>query len=75
MSDEIKIDDGIPLPKRPGGGRIAKYPWDRLEVGQSFFVPTPPKYLASMASAAGKKRGRRFSSRTVDGGVRVWRVE
>lgn len=47
--------------KRGGGSRAAKYPFDNLEVGQSFFVPAteehpdPAKSLASALTNAMKK--------------------
>lgn len=47
--------------KRGGGSRTAKYPFDALEVGQSFFVaatedhPEPAKSLASALTNAMKK--------------------
>jgi hypothetical protein len=67
------IEDDVPLPPRYGH---SLYPWDRLEVGQSFEVKGVT--LASMASGAakaGRSRGRKFVARATDsGGVRVWRV-
>lgn len=37
----MKIESGIPLPpkKKGAGGRPAMYPFETLEVGQSFVVP------------------------------------
>ena len=32
----ITIEKGIPMPEQK---RHAKYPWDQLEVGDSFFIP------------------------------------
>lgn len=53
MSFEI---ENIPVVagKRGGGTRTSKYPFDTLEVGQSFFVPTE-KSLASTLTNAMKK--------------------
>lgn len=70
----LEIDKGIP---RPASLRAAKYPWAALEIGDSFFVPSvngATHNVASVASWAGKRHGKKFSSRTVDGGVRVWRI-
>ena len=73
---EYKIESGIPI---PGGRRQAhnkKYPWNELDVGQSFFVPgVAANNFASQASRAGKTYGRRFVVRSMDGGIRVWRVK
>jgi hypothetical protein len=51
-------------------------------VGQSFFVPFASddarkglSRLSSVAILYGKETGKKFTTRTVEGGVRVWRVE
>ena len=55
----LKIEDGIPVPTISGRGRGGNvYPFDQLEVGQSFFVanseskPNAAKSLASTVSSA-----------------------
>lgn len=58
----------VPLPERKstGAGRSSSYPFDKLEVGQSFFVqataakPNPRKSLASTVSSA----TRRYATKT-----------
>lgn len=68
----IKIDKGIPLP--PRGGR-QRYPWQEMEVGDSFFVEgASVRSLSAAAAQVGRRSGRKFSLRTVEGGVRCWRV-
>ncbi len=40
--NEFPIENGIPIPAKPSGTTQSlgsKYPFDQLEVGQSFFVP------------------------------------
>jgi hypothetical protein len=79
----IEIENGIPIPaiKRLASGRRAKYPFSALAVGQSFFVPNQPGktnrqlIIAIVGSAQHitRKTGHRFTSRTVEGGIRVWR--
>lgn len=58
------------------GGRKAIYPWNKLEVGDSFFVPNiPVKRVSSAASAAARSRsGVKYAVRTENDGARVWRV-
>lgn len=50
----FKIEDAVPIPAPIGRGRSgSKYPFDALEVGQSFFVPDSaeqPDAAASLAS-------------------------
>ncbi len=77
---KFAIEKGIPLAGGGGGGRNSVYPFAEMEPGDSFFVPhRTAKSLGSVVTARnrrGKKdgSGKRFSARTVDGGVRVWRV-
>lgn len=61
---KIEIDDAVPMPeaKKPGGGpRGSKYPFDALNVGQSFHVaateenPDPVTALASSLTGARRK--------------------
>ena len=72
-----KVDHDVPAPLR-----ATKYPFNKLNIGDSFFAPfdevfTPDKRyrVAAAAYAAGKVQGKMFVTRTVDNGVRVWRVE
>ena len=69
---KFPIDKGVPLPSKKITGPKALYPWDDLEVGDSFFVPgEDPKARQGVVSAAGAgwvKRNdpdRRFTTRQV----------
>ena len=66
---EFKIEKNIPAP-----GRRAKYPFAEMEVGDSFEAPESAK-LRTAAYNAGKKSGRKFTCRTHDGALRVWRIK
>ena len=71
--ESYKIDKNVPM---PGVGSLGIYPWDKMEVGDSFLVKG--KNAASVRTVvwfAGKQHGRKFSTRTVDDGVRVWRIK
>lgn len=54
-----------------------------IEVGQSFVVMAPDGVAESVAANSvrvafhnyAKKSGKNFTSRKIDGGVRVWRIE
>lgn len=81
----VEIESGIPIPAKASGSRIGqeKYPWSKLEVGQSFFV-ADGKIASFTSNVAGKNRkqpegGTRFRAVAVekDGvqGVRVFRVQ
>ena len=67
----ITIEKNIPMPART---RTSKYPFDKLTVGDSFFVQAKKGTLAAAANSAAKRLGWKFSVRVVEGGVRVWRV-
>jgi hypothetical protein len=60
MSFEIESGIAMPVTKR-GGKRESAYPFNKLEVGQSFFIPAsekhpePAKSLASTVSGAAKR--------------------
>jgi hypothetical protein len=72
----FKIEKGVPLIPRPGGRTGSKYPLDEMEVGDSFLVEGGTvKNLSCTIRAHAKKVGGKFATRTVEGGVRVWRTE
>jgi len=68
-----------PAPVGGGRGRPSIYPLKNLEIGQSFFVPcTTDEEINSVRVSAQyyqRKLKRRFVTRLVEGGIRVWRVE
>ncbi len=72
----MKIEKDIPIPKGEGRGRKPHYPFGCMEVGDSVFFEGKntgsKEYVA--ANALGAYHGKKFSGRTVDGGLRVWRV-
>lgn len=82
------IEKGIPCPALQPRGASSKYPFDKLEVGDSFFVPVSLKEGETAEHAMsrlrsnieGNKRravklsGHYVAVRVVEGGVRVWRT-
>ncbi len=78
----MKVEKDIPIKKRPGGrgpsggNRKRKYPFESMDVGDSFFVEGED--TQGKAAGAAKSHGRyhnlKFAARTVDGGVRIWRI-
>jgi len=79
-----QIETNIPVPAAKSGGSSASvYPLGDMYVGDSFLVPltpvTPEDRRRVTAATSGyaarhKANGVKFSIRTVDGGLRVWRV-
>ena len=73
----FKLEDGIPLADpKVSKGQLEKYPWSKMQVGQSFLVPDEKKVknISAAARHAKKRHGIDLRVRTVEGGVRVWRV-
>lgn len=69
------VEKGIAQPRNGRKGAEEVYPWTRMDVGDSFFVPNGKQSIISNCAGAAKKRGRgTFTTRAVDGGVRVWRI-
>ncbi len=83
MSDKPKIDKGIPIPTKAGGGVPSKYPFRAMEVGDSFLAEAPEgmsrrQLRIAVTSAAAYQQttyGTKFSVRTVSDGIRCWRVK
>ncbi len=86
MSD-VKVDKGVPVPDARAPGRPGKYPWEKMEVGDSFFVAGCRSSKSSRGSGTilnlsvprARYPDRKWVSRkVVEGGVtgvRVWRVK
>jgi hypothetical protein len=69
------IEKDVPLIGKAGSGRTEKYPWSKMEIGDSFFVPGMKlKNISNSGQNAQKSLGYKYAIRTVDGGVRIWRV-
>ncbi len=70
-----EIEKNVEIP--PDGRGSPKYPFGKLEIGDSFFVPN--KKLGSISTLVTwhkthRGKGKNFTCRTVEGGVRVWRI-
>ena len=78
----ITIEKGVPLPAAQEFITKSRYPWDLMEVGDSFLVPTEegktPRQLMQKISPSVSRRasrtGTKYTLRIVEGGVRVWRL-
>jgi len=70
MSHEI--EKGVPVPSR---WINEKYPLDDMEVGDSFFTNSPAVKVRPAVTHYGRRNGRKYVTRSMDGGLRVWRVE
>lgn len=74
----IEIEDGIPIPRAFAGSN--KFPFAKLEVGQSFFVPAGEQRQSFSSVVRYNKTlaPKRFTCRKWDqdgvAGFRVWRI-
>lgn len=84
LDEQIQIRTDIPCPPGRGGNKernsgsfATKYPWERLELGQSFLFPDSHKRGSAyrQAQIASKLYGRKFVVRTTPEGLACWRVE
>lgn len=67
------VDKSVPLPDKSGPSR--KYPFHKMEVGDSFAYPAAERNSVSGAAwHAAKVLGRKFVTRKHGDGYRVWRV-
>ena len=75
--EDFKIEKNIQTPRRKYQSR-KNYPFDKLEIGDSFFVPetrTSKRSIAAYSSLMGKLLNKRFITKTQENGVRIWRIE
>lgn len=70
---DIKIEKGVPYPQT-NHHRIV-YPFQEMEIGDSFVVENRKKISPSMAQYNKRHPEKRFSARTVNGVTRVWRIK
>lgn len=70
-----EIEKGVPLPTDKRGGRYSAYPWKAMAVGDSFVVPRAKNQpLGGMVREATKRLNMKFTTRRVEGGIRIWRI-
>jgi len=76
-----EVEKNVPIPVKVNPPEPL-YPFDKMFPDDSFFVacdfkqPTLNKIYTAMSKAnkIGKAEGKRFTSRKVEGGIRIWRV-
>ena len=73
MIRQIVLESGVQMPKPRV---VYAYPYEEMEVGDSFTVPVSARAKVLNANyRASKRLGYRFSSKTEGEVLRVWRVE
>jgi hypothetical protein len=72
--------ESVELPQAKGKKSI--YPFKTLEVGESFFIfceseqmTKTQRKMSALCVMSGKRHGKKFVTRRVDNGVRIFRIE
>lgn len=70
------IEKGIPAPEATRRGRPAKYPFGEMEIWDCYKVTDPEQFkrAATAAFRYGSRHGLKFSTRTTEEGLRIWRI-
>ena len=82
----FEIEKNVPIVNKTngGGGRPPKYPWEQMEVGDSFYVPKPDKLknirdlrsnLLNASRVYVRRYGWQFTTSEEGEGIRIWRIE
>lgn len=69
-----KIDKNIPAPEFKRGDRF-KYPFHKMEVGDSVFFQTTSQQPYRSAHMYGRRNSQRYVTKLEGNGRRIWRVE
>lgn len=73
----LPIDRAIPVPEH-NRRSAKKYPFEQMEIGDSFLVPLAadksPSGIYSSIAQAKKRLSINLTSARVEGGLRVWRI-
>ena len=77
----LKIEKNVPIPVKRKPKTL--YPWSGMALGDSFIVeddksdPTLQSAIGSLGKQWAKTRSlrRKYTTRKVEGGIRVWRIE
>lgn len=74
--ETVEIECKIPIPNHRVAGDRSKYPWLTMKVGDSFFVPDRTiAAFSSIVVQAAKRFDTKYTCRTENEGVRVWRIK
>ena len=73
---EKLFDKDVPMPPNTRGGWPKKYYFDLMQIGESQFLPDVTQDKINPVAQQIKRRlGYKFSIRSVEGGVRIWRIQ
>lgn len=71
-----KIQKNIPIPTKMSTGRKSIYPFESMDIGDSFAAPAgKAKSVRSKVTKENKLGDKKFTVRTIDKYIRVWRIQ
>jgi hypothetical protein len=71
----MNVEKSVPVPVRNNARGASIYPFPTMEIGDSIFIPGESGRLArATAYQYGRRFGKSFTARRVEGGFRIWRV-
>jgi hypothetical protein len=77
MQMEILIEDGVPVtPAKLGSPPLYRWPFEKMQVGQSFALPE--EHATAIRSAVSRYAARtqtKFVTRIENGTIRCWRTK
>lgn len=71
---KVRIERNIPIPPATPKKKKTVYPWDDIDIGESFVHKGESKDVRTQASICARRYGKRFVVRKIKKGCRVWRV-
>ena len=78
MDNMIEVESGIAIPKPRIKFKGGVYPYNQMQVGDSFLVNEDRNnlliYVCNKNRIAAKAYNTKYTAKRVEGGVRVWRV-
>jgi len=74
---KFKLEKDIPIPAKQTRKRPSIYPFNNMEIGESFLVPLNKLKAARIAVGTYKRRHPDwgYASRTLPEGFRIWRIK
>lgn len=71
----IVVEKGVPVPKkREVKKRESRYPFDVMDVGDSFLIATDCTKVRAAAYAYAKRQNKKFVVRKIGSAHRCWRL-
>lgn len=75
LNIKVRKDVPLPDPDEARSEKLCKYPWNDMEVGDSFVFPEDTLDVTARSLArVQSRRGKKFVARTTKEGMAAWRT-